>query len=194
MYYAKVTQQRKLYVQPEAFLKDACEYFVWCESHPLQEEQVAFHKIKDGVGEDAREHIQVSRAGKARMRPFTRMGLATHLGIPVSRLSGYTARGGGWAEAMEMIEQIIYTQKFEGAAAGLLNATIISRDLGLAEKQEVAAEVVDLTPRVEATPEDHHAIHVHPDDPDPTGVMTGVLPRMLFSSAQLNAGMAFPSG
>ena len=35
------------------------------------------------------------------------------------------------------IEKIIYRQKFEGAAAGLLNANIIARDLGLRDKQDV---------------------------------------------------------
>jgi len=35
------------------------------------------------------------------------------------------------------IETIIYTQKFEGAAAGHYNANIIARDLGLADKKEL---------------------------------------------------------
>ena len=35
------------------------------------------------------------------------------------------------------IEQTIYNQKFTGASADLLNANIIARDLGLADKQEV---------------------------------------------------------
>ena len=34
-----------------------------------------------------------------------------------------------------MIDSIIRTQKFEGAAADLFNANIISRDLGLVDRQ-----------------------------------------------------------
>ena len=34
------------------------------------------------------------------------------------------------------IKDVIYSQKFEGAAAGLLNSNIIARDLGLKEKTE----------------------------------------------------------
>ena len=34
------------------------------------------------------------------------------------------------------VEQIIRTQKFEGAAANMLNANIIARDLGLADRKE----------------------------------------------------------
>jgi hypothetical protein len=35
------------------------------------------------------------------------------------------------------VKDIIYTQKFEGASAGLLNPNIIARDLGLADKKVV---------------------------------------------------------
>lgn len=34
------------------------------------------------------------------------------------------------------VEEIVRTQKFEGASADLLNANIIARDLGLADKHE----------------------------------------------------------
>ena len=49
------------------------------------------------------------------------------------------------------IEDIIYEQKFTGAAADLLNPNIIARDLGLADKKEVsgpdgdAIEIDDIT-------------------------------------------------
>ena len=35
------------------------------------------------------------------------------------------------------IREIIYRQKFEGAAAGFLNSSIIARDLGLQDKQQL---------------------------------------------------------
>ena len=45
------------------------------------------------------------------------------------------------------VDQIIYTQKFEGAAADLLNANLISRELGLADKQEhTGKDGADLIP------------------------------------------------
>lgn len=37
-------------------------------------------------------------------------------------------------------ERVIYKQKFEGASADLLNANIISRDLGLANKTELTGK------------------------------------------------------
>ena len=117
------------YFTPQDFLADVIRYFEWVDENPLQEELV-FH---------TRGLITRSQADK--MRPYTKQGLATFLGIPVSRLESYKNRQEeGWAEAVEMIEQVIYEQKFSGAAAGLLNASIISRDLGLAEKTEVTGK------------------------------------------------------
>lgn len=40
------------------------------------------------------------------------------------------------------IEEIIYSQKFQGAAADLLNPNIIARDLGLSEKSQIQQNTV----------------------------------------------------
>lgn len=42
-----------------------------------------------------------------------------------------------YAGVIKAITNIMYTNKFEGAAVGAYNANIISRDLGLADKKEV---------------------------------------------------------
>jgi hypothetical protein len=39
--------------------------------------------------------------------------------------------------AIERAEAVIYTWKFEGAAANLLNANLVARELGLADKAEL---------------------------------------------------------
>lgn len=112
---------------PQEFLMAAVRYFRWIENHPLQEE-----KIFQYQGEIIRDE-------QSKMRPYTKQGLASFLRIPVSRLDSYKGRQDPeWAEAVEMVEQIMYEQKFSGAAAGLLNSQIISRDLGLAEKSELS--------------------------------------------------------
>lgn len=124
-YFERLTRKAGIYLTPQDFLKDVAAYFDWCEKHPLLEEKVFMYK---GA---------IVRADEGRMRAFTKKGLCNFLGMPSSRLASYAKRGGEWEEAVEIIEEMIYTQKFEGAAAGLLNATIITRDLGLAEKQEI---------------------------------------------------------
>ena len=43
----------------------------------------------------------------------------------------------GYLEVTTRIRQIVYNQKFEGAASGFLNPNIIARDLGMVDKQEL---------------------------------------------------------
>lgn len=113
-----------VFTDPGDFAAAAADYFQWCDDHPLLEEIISFHQ-----GEEC-------RAEKGKMRAYTKQGLANHLGIPVSRLDLYKEKE-GWSDVMEIVENVLYQQKFEGAAAGLLNASIISRDLGLADKSEI---------------------------------------------------------
>lgn len=125
-YYERLTRKPPIYLTASDFLAGVAAYFKWCEDHPLLEEKVFMYK---GA---------IVRTDESKMRPFTKKGLASFLGMPESRLASYKKRGDDWQDAMEIVEQTIFTQKFEGAAAGLLNATIISRDLGLAEKTEIS--------------------------------------------------------
>lgn len=44
----------------------------------------------------------------------------------------------GFSDICTRVREIIYEQKFTGAAAGLLNPMIIARDLSLRDKSEVS--------------------------------------------------------
>ena len=118
---------KRVFLTPQDFLSAAVDYFEWCVANPLEEEHLFAYQ-----GE-------VTRASASKVRPFTKKALATFLHIPESRLDAYCrSEDESWAEAGQLVDQIIYTQKFENAAAGLLSASIIGRDLGLSEKTEVA--------------------------------------------------------
>ena len=67
------------------------------------------------------------------MRAMTIQGLCLYLGIGVQTWRDYKNREGyeGYSAVIEKIEGVMYSQKFSGAAADLLNANIIARDLGL---------------------------------------------------------------
>jgi len=106
-------------------LAAATEYFQWCDDHPLLEEDVAVYQG------------DVTRFDKKKVRPYTLRGLAIYLNIGIGRLERYRTDVADFGAAMELIDQVIYTQKFEHAAVGLMNASLISRDLGLADKQEL---------------------------------------------------------
>lgn len=116
---------RRFFSTPDELREAAAQYFDWCEANPLEEEQL-FHY-----------QGSVSSESLTKMRAFTWTGLASFLGISNGTLQAYRSRE-EFATLMEIVADIIYTQKFEGAAAGLLNANIVSRDLGLADRNELS--------------------------------------------------------
>lgn len=100
-------------------LKAACyEYFEACTKNPL-------YKSEYVRGEGL---VQVPI-----IRPFKCESLYNYLGIVTTTWTNYTNRE-DFVEVTTHVEQIIYSQKFEGAAVGIFNANIIARDLGLADK------------------------------------------------------------
>lgn len=105
-------------------LWDMCaEYFEWVDANPLKEAQ-AFAYQGDVKLQDI-----------PKMRAMTLAGLCIFLDIDRTTWADYGARD-GFTTVTTRVEDIIRSQKFEGAAAGLLNANIIARDLGLADKSE----------------------------------------------------------
>lgn len=112
-------------------LWDAClEYFEWVERTPLLEAKV------------------VTSGGKAKvmslpkMRAMTITGLCVFLDVVDSTWRDWKANREDLSAIIARVEQIIRTQKFEGAAADLLNPSIIARELGLADKAEIAGSVM----------------------------------------------------
>ena len=65
-----------------------------------------------------------------KMRAMSIKAFCLYIGIGHSTFLGYEKRP-GYVNICAAIKDAIYCQKFEGAAAGLLNANLISRDLGL---------------------------------------------------------------
>lgn len=117
--------------EPSELWNGALEYFTWVEDNPLKEDKVFNYQ-----GEIVRTAVN-------KMRAMTLQGLCVFLDIGTSTLDEYK-RKEGFTEVIKRIEEIIYTQKFTGAAADMLNSNIIARDLGLSDKKEVKQEVTDL--------------------------------------------------
>jgi hypothetical protein len=108
---------------PEELWQAAVEAFDWLHSHPLKEQVASSYQGN------------YTKTTLKKMRAFTWEGVAMAMGVRATGLRLYKTRP-EYEEVMEWIENIIRTQKFEGAAAGLLNPTIIARSLGLAERME----------------------------------------------------------
>lgn len=108
---------------PNHLWEVACEYFQWCDDNPLL--------VKDWVGKDA---IEVE---KEHLRAYTIHGLCIFMGVNTKYLNDLMDdKPEIYSEVVTRIREVIYTQKFEGAAAGLLNQNIIARDLGLIERKQ----------------------------------------------------------
>lgn len=106
-------------------LWDACsQYFEWVEANPLWED-----KVTSFQGVNTHEPI-------AKMRAMTITGLCIFIDITAPTWAEYRTRE-GFSWITTRVEEIIRTQKFEGASADLLNPNIIARDLGLADKTEL---------------------------------------------------------
>ena len=116
--------REKIFASPEVLWESCVEYFKWTEENPL-EEAIVYQG-------------ELSEEAKPLMRAMTIDALCTFLDCDLKTWRNY--RGANGYEAfflvVEKVEQIIRSQKFQGAAAGLLNSNIIARDLGLKEQSE----------------------------------------------------------
>jgi len=114
----------KLFASPELLWEAACEYFQWCDENPFYEEKVFNNK-----GEIVKGEVY-------KMRAYTLEGLCLYCDCSTSFFRHFKDNNADSEDFMPVITRIketIYNQKFSGAAADLLNANIIARDLGLAD-------------------------------------------------------------
>ena len=104
----------------------ACvEYFEWVKANPLQEVRgFAFR------GKVAKENFP-------KLRAMSLDGLCLFLGVARQTWQNYRQQTDFLAITTQ-VEAAIRTQKFEGASAELLNASIIARDLGMVDKRELS--------------------------------------------------------
>lgn len=129
----------KIFSKPEILWEEACRYFEWCDENPLG-------KIEQARGGKGKKDLAVTSQGVKSedtglielplMRAYTWEGLELFLGIESLRWYKTSPEYKDFLQVITHIGKIIYNQKFTGAAAGLLNSNIITRDLGLSDKKE----------------------------------------------------------
>src|SRR5690554_364188 len=117
----------KLFASSEALWDACCEYFQWVEDNPLWEVKAFTYQ-----GEVTQEPIP-------KMRAMTIDGLCLFLDISYETWRDWRTVE-DFSEVVARAEKVIRNQKFSGAAADLLNANIIARDLGLSDKREVTQQ------------------------------------------------------
>lgn len=117
-------KRRPVFASPEEFAEACFDYFQWASSSKIEDTRASHYK-----GE-------VFHLVDEKHRAFSWRALRLFLGVSSATLSFYKQKE-EFKDVVEAVDDIIFTQKFEGAAAGTLNASVIQRDLGLADKQVV---------------------------------------------------------
>ena len=117
--------REKLFATPELLQKAVEEYFNWIDGHPLYLADV----IRSG--DAAGTIVKIPK-----QRPYTLTGLCIYLGASESWWKEFRKNPKDFLSIVTRTEEIIRTQKLEGAAIGAFNANIIARDLGMVDKQE----------------------------------------------------------
>ena len=113
-----------IFATPDHLWSACVEYFEWVEANPLYE-------CKAFGSKDGPQTIDLPK-----MRAMTVSGLCIFLDISPKTWAEYRVRE-DFTPIASRVDEIIRTQKFQGAAADLLNPSIIARDLGLADKSEL---------------------------------------------------------
>lgn len=151
--------REKLFKSPKLLLQAAFEYFEWCDKNPwIKKEQLKQPKvIKDKDGGQRLETV----ADIPTARPYTLSGLCIYLDVNTQYFTdfkeGLTPKEGAkWSKknkdfslVVTRIEEIIRTQKYEGAAVGAFNASIVARDLGMVDKKDVTTNGKALGGKIE---------------------------------------------
>lgn len=114
------------FAEPEDLWKACCEFFDWVEDNPLKEAKLTTYR-----GRSTLEEIP-------KMRAMTIEGLCIFIDVSAVTWFEWKKSRADLTNVIESVEKVIRTQKFTGASADLLNANIIARDLGLADKRELS--------------------------------------------------------
>jgi len=125
--------RKPIFSSPEQMWDAAVEYFEWVEDNPLQEAKL--FKVKDKDGND-----EIIEKSVGKMRAMTLDGLHLSMGMTDQTWINYREKE-DFLEVTNTIDKIIRSQKFVGAAADLLNANIIARDLGLKDQKTIGGDV-----------------------------------------------------
>lgn len=127
----KNTGRPKNLESPQQLWDYACEYFQMVDELPY--EKLDFIKGGDRAGQIVRLDT---------IQPYTWAGFEDYLsekGV-IAKLEDYKAnkenRYTEFAEVITRIRNVMFDQKFRGAAVGAFKENIIARDLGLTDKTE----------------------------------------------------------
>ena len=109
---------------PEEVFDFAVRYFSWAEGEAIKAiETAAFQGV-------------VSESLVHKPRVFTLTGLALFMGVNINRFAKWRTEA-GYSDVMEFIDNVIYEQKYQLGVSGIINSTIVGKELGIDKPQEI---------------------------------------------------------
>lgn len=114
---------------PQQLFDMGVSYFEWAESNQIK------------AAETASFQGEVSESLIHKVRVFTLNGFALYAGCTINTLNRYRSEA-GYGEVMEFIDSVIYEQKFQLAANGIVNPGFIGKDLGIDKPANITVETV----------------------------------------------------
>jgi len=132
----------KLFASPQLMWEAACEYFQWCNDHPFYKAENKVVSNGGNLGSSVELHEEPVK------RPYTMEGLTLFLGCSISYFRTFksTSTDKDFLTVIEQIQQTVYDQQYSGAASGFFNSNIISRALGLIDKQDITSGGESMSP------------------------------------------------
>lgn len=112
---------------PNKLLEKAFEYIEWAEENPLYEMKAFASKGK------------ILKTNIPKMRALTIQGFCFFANMEPKTFYNYE-KDEAYLHITTRIREMFFAQKLEGAAADLLNPSIIARELGLGDKQEITGK------------------------------------------------------
>lgn len=125
----------RMITDPKELFDGFVAYFQWCQDNPIEEEVVGWFQ-----GEATTHTVH-------KMRATTIRGAMAHMGLDWQLWYDWRNSREDLKPVILWAENIMYEQKFTGAAAGVLNPGIIARELGLAEKTDHTSSDGSMTPK-----------------------------------------------
>ena len=117
---------------PSELWEESCEYFGWVKENPIYKAE----NTKQGIVEMPLQ------------RPLSIEALCIFLDMSYETFRNYEKAEGyeTYFEVCARIKKIIDNNHFEGGMVGVFNANIVTRKLGLAEKNELSSPDGTMTP------------------------------------------------
>ena len=123
------------FANPDDLWGACAEYFEWVAQNPLLEAKAyAFQGV-------------ITQDPLPKMRAMSIGAMCLFIDVTHDTWIEWRKTRPDLSEVIARVEAIIFAQKFEGASADLLNASIIARDLGLVDKKDHQSSDGSMTPK-----------------------------------------------